>query len=188
MKSKLIALEHSIGQRLPLRGAVQFVERAVLFLPRIWGRIRLTALVRDKGQGCVCSADAQLKYPQNISLGRRVIIGEGVTIGAHARVRLDDHVRLSKDVIIETAGLDTRAFHLPLLHISKPIRIGQGTWIGSRAIVLGGVEIGARAVVAAGAVVTRDVEDGQTVAGNPARPIRTQTGTDRLHGQTANTH
>ena len=55
---------------------------------------------------------------------------------------------------------------------SLPVVIEDGVWIGSRAIVLPGVRIGAGAVVAAGAVVTRDVPAHTVVAGVPARPIR----------------
>jgi acetyltransferase-like isoleucine patch superfamily enzyme len=49
--------------------------------------------------------------------------------------------------------------------------VESGASLGSGAIIVGGVRIGARALVGAGAVVTRDVAPGQTVVGNPARPI-----------------
>ena len=52
---------------------------------------------------------------------------------------------------------------------SRPVRIGDGAWIGIGAIVLKGVRIGAGARVGAGAVVARDVPDGAVVEGNPAR-------------------
>jgi maltose O-acetyltransferase len=55
---------------------------------------------------------------------------------------------------------------------ARPVVIGDGTWVGTRAIVLPGVTIGSRAVVAAGSVVTRDVPDEVLVAGNPARVVR----------------
>jgi acetyltransferase-like isoleucine patch superfamily enzyme len=51
------------------------------------------------------------------------------------------------------------------------VRIGDGCWIGAKAIILKGVRLGNGCVVAAGAVVTRSVEAGQVVAGVPARPI-----------------
>jgi maltose O-acetyltransferase len=53
----------------------------------------------------------------------------------------------------------------------RPIRIGADAWIGGGAILLPGVSIGEGAIVAAGAVVTRDVPAGTTVAGNPARHL-----------------
>jgi UDP-2-acetamido-3-amino-2,3-dideoxy-glucuronate N-acetyltransferase len=54
-----------------------------------------------------------------------------------------------------------------------PVRtiVERGASLGSGAVILGGVRIGAEALVGAGAVVTRDVEPGATVAGNPARPL-----------------
>jgi acetyltransferase-like isoleucine patch superfamily enzyme len=53
-----------------------------------------------------------------------------------------------------------------------PIHIGDGTWVGARAIILPGVTIGRRCLIAAGAVVSRDVPDDTLVAGNPARVVR----------------
>jgi acetyltransferase-like isoleucine patch superfamily enzyme len=54
---------------------------------------------------------------------------------------------------------------------SRPVRIGDGAWIGIGAIVLKGVRVGAGARIGAGAVVARDVPDGATVEGNPARVV-----------------
>ncbi len=53
-----------------------------------------------------------------------------------------------------------------------PVRVESRATIGSGAVVLGGVTIGAEATVGAGSVVTQDVGRGETVAGNPARPLR----------------
>ena len=57
---------------------------------------------------------------------------------------------------------------------SKGIRIGDDVWIGSGALLLDGVSVGSHCIVAAGAVVTRDVPDWAVVAGNPARVIRVE--------------
>lgn len=57
----------------------------------------------------------------------------------------------------------------------KPIEIGSDVWVGGGAILLPGVRVGARSVIGAGSVVTRDVPEGVLVHGNPARVIRTIT-------------
>ena len=54
----------------------------------------------------------------------------------------------------------------------KPIDIGADVWVGGGAIILPGVRIGARAVIGAGSVVTRDVPEATFAAGNPCRAIR----------------
>jgi UDP-2-acetamido-3-amino-2,3-dideoxy-glucuronate N-acetyltransferase len=53
-----------------------------------------------------------------------------------------------------------------------PTIVELGATLGSGAIVAGGVRIGREALVGAGAVVTRDVQPGEVVVGNPARPVR----------------
>jgi acetyltransferase-like isoleucine patch superfamily enzyme len=56
--------------------------------------------------------------------------------------------------------------------MGKDIIIGDGVWIGYGAIILPGVKIGKKAIIAAGAIVTKDVADYTIVGGNPAREIR----------------
>lgn len=139
----------------------------------IWGRVRFGVLVPQRGYGCVCAHDVELKYPSNLYLGERVVIGSNVSIGAHSPIEIHDDVRISRDVIIETAGLDFMTGLPPYRHKSAPIYIEKGVWIGARSIVLGGVTIGENAIVAAGSVVSRSVGKGQIVGGVPARPIGT---------------
>jgi acetyltransferase-like isoleucine patch superfamily enzyme len=154
--------------RTIVRGLAWIFER-VLWL---WGRIRFGALVHNRGVGCVCHWNAHLKYPENILLGDHVVIGENVSIGAHSPIKLGNRVRISRDVILEAAGLDFSKGTPPYQHTSAPITIDEGVWIGARAVVLGGVTIGAYAIIAAGAVVTKDVPAGAVVGGVPARSLR----------------
>lgn len=59
---------------------------------------------------------------------------------------------------------------------TKPIHISQGAWVGAKAIILPGVTIGKHAIVGAGAVVIKDVNDSDVVGGNPARVIKNNNG------------
>lgn len=174
IKAFIMQVEKAVLGTLPVRVLVRFLLWLGFRARWLWGRIRFGALVRNRGLGCVCAWDADLKYPGNIQLGERVIIGSNVSLGAHSPIRIGDHVRISRDVIIETAGLDFSTGAPPYRHVSKPIIIEKGVWIGARAMVLGGVTIGENAVVAAGAIVTRSVPPGQVVAGVPAKPIGRQ--------------
>lgn len=129
------------------------------------------AALFPNAEGLFCHWSVEIKYPENIVLGRDVILGPGSTLGAKAQIRLGDHVRLSKDVVVETAGLDFGTRTTPYEHIASPIDIGEGVWIGARAMILGGVTIGAHAVVAAGSIVTRDVPPRAVVGGVPAKVL-----------------
>lgn len=55
---------------------------------------------------------------------------------------------------------------------AKPVVIGDDVWIGGGAMIMPGVTIGSRVVIASGAVVTKDIPDDMVVGGNPARTIR----------------
>jgi len=116
----------------------------------------------------VCHRTVEVKSPSNIFLGEHVIIGPHCTLGAAAAIRLGDHVRLSKGVIIETAGLDFTA-EPPYPHISRPIALEDGVWVGARAMILGGVTVGKGSVIGAGVVVSRDVAAGSVVVGAAPR-------------------
>lgn len=102
---------------------------------------------------------------ERIIVGLRVIISYHVTIADCDFHPLDPAAR-RRDALANARGGDA-SLRPPL--VSRPVVIEDDAWIGIGAIVLKGVRIGRGARVAAGAVVTRDVPDGATVAGNPAR-------------------
>jgi maltose O-acetyltransferase len=85
-----------------------------------------------------------------------VSIGERTQIGPAVQIYAADHPR---DAATRRSGLE----------FGRPVQIGRDVWIGGGAIILPGVTIGDGAVIGAGSVVTRDVGEGQTVTGNPAR-------------------
>lgn len=146
--------------------ALDWLFRRFLWM---WGHWRLAVMFPHQGPGCVCHWNCEIKYPERIRLGEGVVIGVNAVLGAAGGITLGDHVRISRDAILETAGLDFRNGAPPYSHVSAPIVVEDGAWIGSRAIILAGVTVGRNAVIAAGAIVTKDVPAGAVVSGVPAR-------------------
>jgi acetyltransferase-like isoleucine patch superfamily enzyme len=104
-----------------------------------------------------------------IRIGDRVFVNSGVVLMSVLEITIGDDVAIANEAYLvdsDSHGVEGRPVK------NAPIHIGNGTWIGARAIVLPGVTIGSRCLVAAGAVVSKDVPDDTLVAGNPARVVR----------------
>jgi acetyltransferase-like isoleucine patch superfamily enzyme len=107
--------------------------------------------------------------------GARIVIGNGTYLNrnteiiAAREVTIGRDCKISWDVII--MDTDQHGFHGAEPE-ARPVRLGDRVWIGCRAIILKGVTIGDDAVIAAGAIVTKDVPPGAIVAGQAARIIR----------------
>jgi maltose O-acetyltransferase len=86
-----------------------------------------------------------------------VTVGDRTQVGPAVQIYAADHPR---DTETRRAGLE----------FGRPVRIGSDVWIGGGAVILPGVTVGDGAVIGAGSVVTRNVAEGATVMGNPARP------------------
>lgn len=86
-------------------------------------------------------------------------IGAGTQIGPYVQILTADHPR---DAAERATGTEW----------GRPVTLGTNVWIGGGAILLPGITVGDDGIIGAGAVVTRNVAAGATVAGNPARPLR----------------
>ena len=135
-------------------------------------RQALTALFGRLADDAIVEPPFHCDYGFNISVGVRFYANVNCVFLDCAAIEIGDHVLLGPGVHLYTAThpLDS-AERRRGLELAKPIVVGDDAWLGGGAIVLPGVTIGARAVVGAGSVVTRDVPADETVAGNPAGTI-----------------
>ncbi len=108
-----------------------------------------------------------------LRVGANVFVNHGCTLNDMGGIEIGDDAMLGPNVTLLTSGHPTAVADRRAGITIAPIRIGVDVWIAAGATVLGGVSIGDGAVVAAGAVVTRDVPPATLVAGVPARAIRT---------------
>jgi UDP-2-acetamido-3-amino-2,3-dideoxy-glucuronate N-acetyltransferase len=104
-----------------------------------------------------CKVQSHTFICDGVRIGDEVFVGHGVTFvnDKHPRAT-NTEGRLQTDADWEL----------------RPILVESGASIGSGAVILGGLRIGARALIGAGAVVTKDVPPDAAVVGNPARPLR----------------
>ena len=111
-------------------------------------------------------------YGSNIELGERVFFNFSCVVLDVCRVTVGDFTLFGPAVQIYTAMHPMNAALRRREEFGRPVAIGADVWVGGGAIILPGVRIGARAVIGAGSVVTRDVPEGVFAAGNPCRVIR----------------
>jgi len=147
-------LEITIGDGVTLNGVNTFstnnsVERPVLSI----------------GDRCYIGHQVSISVASSVTIGNRCLIADRVMISDNDGHPLDPYLR--------GAGLPAPAESV------RPVVLEDDVWVCSRAVVLKGVRIGAGAVIAAGAVVTRDVPPLTVAAGNPARVVKQIVAVDR---------
>lgn len=121
------------------------------------------------GRGSSMHMRIRFYDPRNIVIGQDTIIGEGTVLDGRNKLEIGNHVDIASEVMIYNSHHDIEdEFFTP---ISWPNKIEDYVFIGPRAIILPGLTIGKGAIVAAGAIVTKDVPPYAIVAGVPAKII-----------------
>ena len=110
-------------------------------------------------------------FGKNITIGNDVFINADCKFQDQGGIFIDDGALIGHGVVLATLNHDMDPEKRQQLH-PAPIRIGKRVWVGANATVLAGVTIGDNSIVAAGAVVTKDVPANTVVGGVPARKIR----------------
>lgn len=164
--------------------------------PRWYVRL-LAPLYQHRGRGSKIYSSVRLDCPpyRRFFLGRQsviesyccinnavgdVVIGDHTRIGIHntiiGPVCIGNHVNLAQGITVTALNhnFEDTTKRIDEQGIStKPVIIGDDVWIGANAVILPGVTIGRHCVVAAGAVVTKDVPDHSVVGGVPAKILKT---------------
>ncbi|KMW56446.1 Maltose O-acetyltransferase [Candidatus Rhodobacter oscarellae] len=132
----------------------------------------LAALLGRFGEDCFVEAPFHCSYGVNLHLGDQVYFNAGCVVLDSAPVRVGDRSMIGPGAHIYCADHHRDPVKRGQgIERALPVRIGADVWIGGRAVILPGVTVGDGAIIAAGAVVSRDVAPGARVAGVPARPI-----------------
>lgn len=149
----------SLGKIVFTQGKPRVINKGTLRIgnvTRVWSSVNQTRLSVGKGGVLEIGSDCRINGP-TISANNRVIIGNHCRIAPHVIIMDDDFHDVNNRHAEGKGG---------------QIIIKDHAWVATRAMVLKGVTIGRRAVVASGAVVTKDVPDYAVVAGVPAKIIR----------------
>jgi len=121
------------------------------------------------GKGSVVHMWANFFEPDGIKIGEDSVIGDHAFLDGRALLTIGSHTDVASSVMIYNSEHDLEKDDFSAR--TEPVDIGDYVFIGPRAIILPGVKIGKGAVIAAGAVVTKDVPDFTIVGGVPAKEI-----------------
>lgn len=147
-----------------------------LFVPgRIGHYIRggfLGIFFKSKGKRLMIKENVEIHHPERLSVGIRCGIGRNNIIDAIGHIKLGNNVRLGPNVMIAT--MTHASIGQAIGSVAKktePVIIGDNVWVGHGVTILPGVTIGDNVIVAAGAVVTKDIPNDVAVGGVPARVL-----------------
>ncbi len=127
-----------------------------------------------------CGKHVRINRGANFGTGAHVRLGENSSISIDCWVASDtwigDDVMMAPNVTILSNSHNFARTDISMRaqgsSAPRPVRIGSDVWIGTRSIILPGVNVGDHVIIGAGAVVTKDIPDWAIVGGNPARIIR----------------
>ena len=106
---------------------------------------------------------------KSVKIGRNVVVMNNSLFMAAGGITIEDDVMVAANVQLISNNHDL--YDHPVI-TCKPVLLKRNCWIGAGSTILPGVTVGENAVVAAGAIVTKDVEDNTVVGGNPAKLIK----------------
>lgn len=156
------------------------LKKVVTYIPieyviRCFEYIRIERLKRNIhyiGKGVAVSHNFFVASPDKLVLEDNVSFGRGVRIMGAGDVLIKKDTMIATGVTILTTTHDSRAKRMKGTGMHKAMTVGEGCWIGANVTILPGVTIHNNAIVGAGAVVAKDVKEGEVVVGPYAKVVR----------------
>lgn len=133
----------------------------------------IKAFIGSSGKKLQIAPRVTINNPEKLHVGNNCYISHNVYINAKGKIILDDNVIIGPMSVLATTNHIFENGVVKNKGISKPIHIKKGTWCASHVVVTSGVTIGEGSLVAAGSVVTKNVENNIIVGGVPAKFIST---------------
>jgi sugar O-acyltransferase (sialic acid O-acetyltransferase NeuD family) len=148
----------------------QKVKGAIVGIGDNNARLRYAKLVMEQGLELINAIHPSAVVSQTAILGRNIVIAPGAVVGTDARIA--DSVIVNTSAVIDHECEICQGTHIcPAAALAGRVRIGVATFVGLGSRIIQCLKIGDGCVIGAGAVVIRDVEDGATVVGVPARVL-----------------
>ena len=161
-------------RRLYFDGTLYLANRVVARIPshlfRRWFYRHVMQF--EVGKNTFIFMDAWFDTKGGFKIGSGSVINQKCRLDNRGGIEIGNNVSITSEVCILTADHDMQSPHFE--GRLAPVRIEDFVFIGTRAMILRGVTLGRGAVVAAGAVVTKDVAPLTVVAGSPARAIKSR--------------
>jgi len=170
MKTLLLIIYYGLLQYLPMQPVPGY---QVFYKLRYFA---ISQILKNCGKNVIVKNKCTFGNGNRLTVGHRSQLGQNSRLGG--RIDIGDDVLMGPDVVMMATSHEISDIHTPINQqgstVEQKITIGNDVWIGTRAIVLPGVNIGDHSVVAAGAVVTKSFPPYSIIGGVPAKLIKTR--------------
>lgn len=155
---------------------IYFIQLFCSFLPNhgIIHRVRgflISPFFKKCGKNFILASGVIIQNPQNIIIGNNVYIAHNVWINADSMLQISDGVVIGPFTVIATTKHLFKNGKVSLDTTSRSISINEGVWIASHVVLTDGITVGKGSIIAAGAIVTKDIEANSLCGGVPAKVI-----------------